>query len=100
MASNNMQFTIQASVMMSMCYICASAIRIKDSLRLKALMGKCIGSDKWLLGGFVQRINTILPVKEGLEKISTASLCDDSCRTVTQVESTLSVLSWKSVLEF
>lgn len=31
MASNNMQFTVQASAMMSMCYIYVRAMKFKES---------------------------------------------------------------------
>lgn len=40
MASNNMQFTVQASAMMSMCYLCKLYQVQRQSLRLKALIGK------------------------------------------------------------
>lgn len=41
MASNNMQFTVQASAMMTMCYIYVRAMRFKESFfQLKALIGK------------------------------------------------------------
>lgn len=54
MASNNMQFTVQASAMMSMSYIYVSAIRFKDSVWLKALIGKLWAENllemtKWLI---------------------------------------------------
>lgn len=54
MASNNMQFTVRASAMISMRYIYVSAIRFKDSIWLKALIGKLwaenlLKMSKWLI---------------------------------------------------
>lgn len=86
MASNNMQFTVQASAMMSMCYIYVSAIRFKgsfsaESTNQKTLGWEPFGKDKNSPFGVSQSINTVLHLRKALNKTFTARLCDAICRT-------------------